>query len=110
MLFREERGARLRFEASMRKERTQVRTILHELSTQFKVMAGQIEQITVFLGTTQSMHTLRPAHPDDLLPTDLHTSTSRGIGTSPDPPPSDPHLSIAVDPTLESSTTHVTTQ
>ena len=51
VLFREERDARLQFEASMRELRTQVRTILRELSTQFEVMARQIEHIIVFLGT-----------------------------------------------------------
>ena len=55
-LLREERDARVRFESTMREERTQVRTLLRELSTQFEVMAGQIEQLTVFIGTAQSMY------------------------------------------------------
>ena len=73
-------------------------------------MVGQIEQIIVFLGTSQSMDTPPPPPPDDLRLIDQHPSTSRGVGTSPDPPASDPHLPVATDPTLESSETHTTTQ
>ena len=102
-MFRKERDAWLRFEVSMRDERTQVRTILRELSSQFEVMARQIEHITVFLETTQSMYTPPPTHHEDPLPADLHISTSRGVGTSPGPPTSVPHLPAISDPTLESS-------
>ena len=95
----------MRFEATMREERTQVRTLLRELSTQFEVMARQIEQITVFLRTTQSMHTPPPSHREDPLPTDPHTSTSRGVGTSLDPPAPDPQLPAISDLILESPVT-----
>ena len=104
-LLREERDARFRFKAMMREERTQVRTLLRELSSQFEVMAGQIEQITVFLRTAQSMHTLPPSHREDPLSTDPHTSTSRGVGTSLDPPTTDAQLPVVPGPILESSAT-----
>ena len=89
----------------MREERTQVRTLLRKLSIQFEVMAEQIEQIIVFLGTAQSMHTPPPSHREDPLPANPHASTSRGVGTSPDLPTDDPQLPIVSDPVLESSAT-----
>ena len=101
-MLREERDARIRFEATMREERAQVRTLLRELSSQFEVMAGQIEQITVFIGIAHSMHTSPPVHRKDPVPTDPHTSTSRGVGTSLDPPATDSQLPAVQDPILES--------
>ena len=102
VLIREERHTRLQFQVSMREERNQVRTILHELSTQFEVMAGQIEQITI---SDQSMHIPPPSHRENPLPADPHTSTSRGVGTSPDPPVTDSQLPAVQDPILESPST-----
>ena len=89
----------------MREERSQVRTILRELSAQFEVMAGQIEQITIFIGTAQSMYTPPTSHQADPVPTDPHPSTSRGVGTSPDPPTLDSQLPVVQDPSLESAST-----
>ena len=102
---REERDAQIRFEATLREERAQVRTLLQELSTQFEVMAGQIEQITVFIGTAQSIYTSPPSHREDPMPTDPHISTSLGVGMSPDPLAMDSQLPAVQDPILESPST-----
>ena len=48
------------------------------------------------------MHTPPPSHREDPLPTDPHTSTSQVVGTSPNPPTTDPQLPAIFDPVLES--------
>ena len=83
-----------------------MRIMLRELRRQFKTVAGQVEQITVFLRMAQSMHPPPSPPQDDSLLTDRYTSTSHGVGISLDPPAFDPHTSVVADPSLKPLEAH----
>ena len=89
----------------MREECTQVRTLLRELSAQFEVMAGQIEQLTIFIRTAQSMYPSPSSHREVPVSTDPHPFTSRSVGTTLVHLTTDPQLPTVQDPSLESPTT-----